>query len=136
MVQSDKKYFFNFRVSSNLLDGYGHVNNAHYLELYEDARWDILEKSGLGRQFLLDSKIGPVILEINIRFRHELTEGQLITIETISRRKSNRLFYFDQKMLNEAGEVCNQATFTTSLFDIKNRVMLRADEKWMEAFGF
>ena len=136
MIQSEKKYFFNCSVSSDLLDSYGHMNNARYLELYEDARWDVLAQSGMGRQFLIESKTGPIILEINIRFRHELTDGEQITIETNSRRKSNRLFYFDQIMRNEAGEVCNQATFTTTLFDIKNRRIIRADEKWMKAFGF
>ncbi len=136
MVKSDKKHFFNFRVSSDLLDSYGHMNNAHYLELYENARWDILEQSGMGRQFLSDAKIGPVILEITIRFSHELTEGQYITIETNSRKKGDRLFYFDQKMINEEGKVCNLATFTTSLFDIKNRKMIRADGKWLTAMGF
>ncbi len=136
ILTSDKKNIFSFTVSADLLDSYGHVNNARYLELYENARWDILEKSGLGKKFLDESKIGLVILEVSVRFSREITEGQLITIETGSRRKGDRLFYFDQVMKNPAGEICSQAVFTTSLFNLNQRKMVRADRAWLSAFGF
>ena len=130
------KFFYEFTVSDELMDEYGHVNNAHYLTLYEKARWNILEMSGLGADLIRINKIGPVILEVNVRFSKELLAGQKIIIETSSRRKSDLIFYFDQKMINEKGETASKATFTAALFDLEKRKMVRADTTWLEAFGF
>lgn len=47
-MPENKKFEYKFIVDNKLTDEYGHVNNARYLELYENARWNILEISGLG----------------------------------------------------------------------------------------
>jgi len=125
-----------FRVTKDDLDDYGHVNNARYLGLFEMARWEILEKSGMGRNMVRKTKKGPVILEVTVRFSREIGEGEEITIETTCRRKDNRIFYFDQVMKNKAGDLCSKATFTAALFDMDSRKMIRADEQWLKAFGF
>jgi len=137
MTKSEaKKFSFSFVVSEDLTDEYGHVNNARYLELYEKARWDILEKSGLGQDIIRKHKIGPVILEVTVRFSRELLPGEMITIETSSRRKNNLIFYFDQQMINARGETASRAVFTSALFDLEKRKMVRADDDWLRAFGF
>ena len=127
---------YTFAVSKDLLDNYGHVNNARYLDLYERARWDILEKNGLGHEFLDSHKIGPIILEVTIRFSRELLPGETIRITTKSRRKNDLIFYFDQEMINSDGKIASKAVFTASLFDLQNRKMIKADEKWLKAMGF
>jgi len=135
-MAESKKFNFQFTVTEDLLDEYGHVNNAQYLVLYERARWKILEMSGLGADMIRVNKTGPVILEVTVRFSKELLRGQRITIETISRRKNELIFLFDQKMINEAGEVASKALFTASLFDLEKRKIIKADKRWLEAFGF
>jgi YbgC/YbaW family acyl-CoA thioester hydrolase len=134
-MSSSTKHSYQFTVNEDLLDGYGHVNNAKYLSLYEDARWDILRQSGLGPEVVHTEKIGPIILEVNIRFSRELLPGQLITIETISTRKNDLVFYFNQVMLTESGEMASKALFTAALFDLEKRKMVKPDEQWLKAFG-
>jgi acyl-CoA thioester hydrolase len=129
-------FIYEFIVNKELLDNYGHMNNANYLKLYEDARWAILQQSGLGEDQIRVTKTGPVILEVTIRFSHELGEGQKVIIETRSRRKGSKLFYFDQIMRSEEGMIFSKATFTTALFDLVGRKMKNPDEKWLNAFGF
>jgi YbgC/YbaW family acyl-CoA thioester hydrolase len=131
-----KPFEYRFIVSPDLLDDYGHVNNARYLDLYERARWDILDKSGLGRETVRKNKIGPVIIEVTVRFSKELFSGEEIKILTTSRRKNELIFYFDQKMINSKGELASKAVFTTSLFDLEKRKMVRADDEWLRAMGF
>lgn len=135
-MEISRMFFYEFTVDPDLLDDYGHVNNARYLDLYEDARWDILNKSGYGQEMVKMSKKGPVILEVNVRFKSELLPGQKIRIETISRRKNDKIFYFDQVMINEEGKEASKAVFTYSLFDLEKRKMIKPDEGWMKAFGF
>ena len=66
------EFVFETVVAGNHLDVFGHVNNANYLELYEEARWDFIEKNGFGLDRIMRDKIGPVILDINITFKAEL----------------------------------------------------------------
>jgi len=130
------KFFHEFTVDEDLLDDYGHVNNARYLDLYEAARWGILNKSGYGPEMVKKSRKGPVILEVNVRFKSELLPGQKIRIETSSRRKNDIIFYFDQVMINEEGKEASKAVFTCALFDLAKRKMIKPDEGWLKAFGF
>jgi len=131
-----KKFEYSFIVTPDLLDDYKHVNNARYLDLYERARWDILEKCGLGRDSVKINKIGPVIIEVTVRFSRELLPGEEIKIITSSRRKNELVFYFDQQMINSKGETASKAVFTTSLFDLEKRKMIKADDEWLRAMGF
>jgi acyl-CoA thioester hydrolase len=135
-MTENKKFEYRFTVNKELTDEYGHVNNARYLDLYEDARWNILEICDLGADRVRANRIGPVILEVNVRFRRELLPGEEITIITTSRRKNDLIFYFDQQMLNSKGEIASTAIFTAALFDLDKRKMKRADEHWLKAFGF
>ncbi len=135
-MENSGKFYYNFTVDPYLLDDYGHVNNSRYLDLYEKARWDILDKSGYGQETVKRSGKGPVILEVNVRFSRELLPGQKIRIETSSRRKNEKIFYFDQMMINEKGEEASRAVFTCALFDLVERKMVRPDEGWQRAFGF
>ena len=40
------------------LDSFGHVNNATYLHLYEEARWDFITKRGFGLARVLAGLVG------------------------------------------------------------------------------
>jgi YbgC/YbaW family acyl-CoA thioester hydrolase len=135
-MNPENPFEYRFIVSEDLLDGYHHVNNARYLDLYERARWDILEKSGLGQEYVHKNKIGPVIIEVNVRFSRELLPGEEIKILTTSRRKNDLVFYFDQQMINSKGEIASKAVFTTSLFDLEKRKMVKPDDTWLKAMGF
>jgi YbgC/YbaW family acyl-CoA thioester hydrolase len=135
-METSLKFSYEFTVDKELLDEYGHVNNARYLDLYEKARWDILDKSGYGPEMVKESKKGPVILEVTVRFSRELLPGQRIRIETTSRRKNDIIFYFDQVMINEEGKEASRAVFTSALFDLEKRKMIKPDEGWLKAFGF
>jgi acyl-CoA thioester hydrolase len=135
-MSENKSFEYKFTVTDDLLDEYGHVNNAHYLKLYEDARWAILEMSHLGEDWVRINRTGPVILEVTIRFSRELLKGEEITIITSSRRKNDRIFYFDQVMINSGGRLTSRAVFTAALFDLDKRKMIKADGNWLRAFGF
>lgn len=66
-------------VRSYHLDGYGHVNNARYLEFLEEARWTFFDTHGLS-VFLHDLQM--VVSRIDIRYRRSAGEGSCLDIET------------------------------------------------------
>lgn len=63
------------------LDIYQHVNNARYLEFFEEARWDYFE----GHPFfqgLADSGLAFVVANINISYRRPAFAGETIRVLT------------------------------------------------------
>ncbi len=90
------------------LDTFGHVNNAKYLELYEQARWDLITNNGYGLDEIKKLKIGPVVLEVNLNFKREITNREVITIESTPKQLDHPLIMeINQRMLKSDGQVAS-----------------------------
>lgn len=59
------------------LDGYGHVNNARYLEFLEESRWDYFEQHDL---LSLLGDIQMVVARVDIQYRRSATFGDKLHI--------------------------------------------------------
>jgi len=70
-----------FKIRSYHTDGFGHVNNARHLELLEEARWRFAEEIGLV-PLLRVQQLGFIIIDMRIRFRTPVFDGDTIRIET------------------------------------------------------
>jgi YbgC/YbaW family acyl-CoA thioester hydrolase len=119
------------------LDTFGHVNNAVYMALYEEARWDFITKHGYGLEKIQQEKKGPVILESTIRYRKELINREIIKIvsEPIDPVKS-KIMTINQKMFKADGSLASDAVFTVGFMDLKERKLILAPEDWRKACGF
>lgn len=118
------------------LDSFGHVNNSVYVQLYEEARWDFITRNGFGLDYVMKNHIGPVILDLQVRFKRELKNREKIkitsqTVEIISRK----VMVLHQAMIKEDGKVASEATFTVGFFDLKARKLINANEEWLRACG-
>lgn len=116
------------------LDTFAHVNNATYLELLEEARWDLITKNGYGLKRIMDSGIGPTILEIKIKFSKEIKLRDEILIETQVVSYENKIGKIQQRMLRGT-EVCCTAEFTLALFNLQSRKIILPTEDWLKAVG-
>lgn len=131
----DAKIFsFPVKIKESYLDVFGHVNNAMYLTLYEEARWDIISKNGFGLDKIKDSGLGPTILEINIRFLKELLLNDNITIITQLHSYAGKIGIIKQKMMRGNDE-CSIAEFTIGLFSLKERKLVAPTPEWLKAIG-
>jgi thioesterase-3 len=70
-----------FEIRTFHTDAFGHVNNARYLEILEEARWRYAEQIGLV-PLLRDSQLGFIIIDLQIRFRSPVAEGDSIAVTT------------------------------------------------------
>lgn len=123
------------RIKEGHLDTFGHVNNAVYLALLEEARWDLLNKGDFGIKKIQETGIGPTILEIKIRFLKELHLHDNIVIETemVSYRKKigvlvHRIFRNEQ--------LCCEAEYILALFSLKERKLINPTPEWLQAVGY
>jgi acyl-CoA thioester hydrolase len=117
------------------LDTFGHVNNAVYLQLFEQARWDLITRNGYGLADVHRLQIGPTILDVQVRFARELRNRQPIVIKTWLESYSGKVGKLVQQMSDEAGKLCCEATFTMALFDLAARKLILPTPKWLKALG-
>ncbi len=123
------------KIIEHHLDTFGHVNNATYLEIFEDARWDLITGNGFGLQEIQSSQIGPVILEVNLKFIRELKNRDEITITSEILDHTNRTVRMKQKIINSDNLVAAEAIFVFALFDLKNRKIIEPTPLWKKAIG-
>ena len=62
------KHTARIKVRGYHCDFYGHVNNARYLELLEEARWQFLE-DGLDLAYWKQRNMGFVVASVTINYR-------------------------------------------------------------------
>jgi thioesterase III len=122
-------------VLENHLDTFGHVNNAAYLQILEEARWDLITRNGYGLDEVHRRRVGPVILDVRLRFVKELRNRQAITIRSWTESYKGKIGKFAQQILDEAGETCCDALFTIGLFDLEARRLIRPTSEWVQAMG-
>jgi len=117
------------------LDGYGHVNNASYLTLLEEARWDLIDKKGFGFEKIMQDQIGPIVLEVNLRFTKELRLREWIEIQTQLLSYQGKIGQIEQKIIKkEDSSVAAHAVLKIGLFDLKNRKLISPTPEWIMAF--
>lgn len=118
------------------LDTYGHVNNAFYLTLFEEARWQIITERGYGFKKVHETKKGPVILEVHMKFLKELVlrEKIKITLEVLS--YNGKISQIRQMMIKPNGEVACLLDCTAGFFDLEARKLILPNPEWLQAIGY
>ena len=126
---------YKFLVREVHVDSYGHINNATYLSLYEEARWELITPRGYGFHEIHKLKQGPVIMEVNLKFLKEIRVRETITITTTLLNYTGKVGQLKQEMVKDDGSVASEAIFTFGLFDIKARKLIEATPEWKQALG-
>ncbi|OIQ17790.1 MAG: thioesterase [Bacteriovorax sp. MedPE-SWde] len=130
------KHSYSVLITEKHLDTFGHVNNATYLELYEEARWDLITAGGWGLSEIKKREIGPVVTSLNIQYKREIKNREEIVIETIfDGFRNSKILTLKQQMINSDGAVANTMSIEAGLFDLKNRRLLDPTDEWMRALG-
>jgi thioesterase III len=130
---SEPHHIYNLTVLEKHIDTFGHVNNATYLEILEEARWDWITKNGYGVYKIQSTGLGPVVLEISISFRKEIKLRQAITIESFLVDYRMKIAKIRQQIRDEQKSICCSAEFTFGLFDLKSRKLVMPTDDWLAA---
>lgn len=117
------------------LDSYGHVNNATYLNLFEEMRWEVCTERNYGYEKVHAEQKGPVILEINMKFLKELKLRETITITLELVSYDQKVTYLLQKMVKENGQTACELKLTMGFFDLKIRRLIPASPEWRNVLG-
>src|SRR4051794_10444253 len=99
-----KVFTYEITVLEHHLDTFGHVNHAVYLEMLEEARWDLITKGGWSLDRVREKQIGPIVLEPNIKYRKKLRLRERIKIKTFCTGYRHKIGLIDHTLYNEKGE--------------------------------
>lgn len=128
-------FYYPLIIKEIYLDTFGHVNNATYLTLLEEARWDLITKNGYGLKKIQETGLGPTILEIKLSFLRELRLREKIIIETQLISYEKKIGILSQKMIRD-DKICCMAEFKIGLFDTHERKLILPTKEWLNAIGF
>ncbi len=118
------------------LDTFGHVNNAVYLMLYEEARWEYITQAGYGLEKVHAEKIGPVAIDALVKYKKELVLREKITIETTFVGMQNSLcFKLHQEMKKADGRLASTLDITLAMMDFSKRKLIVPPTDWLQAMG-
>lgn len=135
MSSQFETFDYSLLIREHHLDTFDHINNATYLQILEEARWEFITRRGYGLQKVQQTQMGPVVLEFNIQFKKEITlrENILIQSEVISYDK--KIGILRQDIFDESKELCCAAKMTFGLFDLAQRKLMLPTEEWLLAIG-
>lgn len=111
-----KIYKYNLEARGYELDSFGHVNNAVYLNYFEQARWNIVKELGIIDYFKSTESL-LVVVDVHIRYVKEIQLFNLLTVETTISVSEPYLIFKHALLSREDGEKHAKATVKTLFLD-------------------
>jgi len=104
------------------LDIYGHVNNARYLEFFEEARWEFFERLDMVR-LMEEAQQAFVLVNTNVTYKLPGIVGDVFDIETRIDDLGTKSCKVGQTIRSrKSGKVVTEGVFTFCLIDIKTNM--------------
>tara|TARA_Y100001970_G_C14201519_1_gene841388 strand:- start:1525 stop:1926 length:402 start_codon:yes stop_codon:yes gene_type:complete len=127
-----KVFEYSVIVREHNLDILGHLNNASYLQLFEEARWDFSNKGGFGLDWVLLNKKSPVVVKAEMSFRKEVLNRETLLIESEFLGFQNSLIgSFKQKMIKKDKKVASILSIDIGFMNLRERKLMNFPEKWV-----
>ncbi len=95
------KYLTEIKVRGYHADFYGHVNNARYLEFFEEDRWALLESKIDLKKWAAKGLIFLVV-NINVNYRTAVAVGETLSLTTRLEKIGNKSVILKQEMVLES----------------------------------
>ena len=103
------------------LDTQGHLNQAVYLQYSEHARWEILRAAGVPQEKLIADGVGPVVLEVNIKYLRELRGGDQVDVTCEFEWGGGKTFRLRQQIVKADGTVAAEIAAVGGILDLTAR---------------
>ncbi|MBM9620901.1 acyl-CoA thioesterase [Streptomyces zhihengii] len=117
-------FFTDVTVRGYELDTQGHLNQAVYLQYAEHARWELLRAAGLSQEKLLAGGVGPVALEVNVKYARELRGGDRVRVSCRFVYGEGKTFRVEQRIVKEDGTTAAEITGVAGMLDLSSRRLI------------
>jgi len=103
-------------------DSMGHLNNKHYLGLFDQAAWHVFLALGYRAEFAAREHIGLADVHQTITYRRELRAGQLILVRSWLERVGSKSLTARHEMFDaEEGAAVASLASVTTFFHLRER---------------
>ena len=107
------------RVRGYHLDGYGHVNNARYLEFMEEGRWDFFDQHPEMIKELHQAGRAFVVVNLNIDYLAAARQGDDLVVMTGIVEVGERSGVCHHRIVRSDGTLIARADLTFVLLDMR-----------------
>ena len=122
------EYVSEIKVRGYHADFYGHVNNARFLEFFEEARWSKLENVLDLPQLVKKGQVFLVV-NINVNYRRAVPVGETILVGTTVEKIGNKSVALKQEIVfKENHEVAADAIVTFVIQDASGKAAVMEGE--------
>jgi len=105
------------RIRGYHADFYGHVNNARYLEFFEEDRWAQME-SKIDLKKWAQKGLVFLVVNINVNYRRAVDVGEVVTVSTGIEKIGTRSVVLKQEVrFKSSREVAADALVTFVIID-------------------
>jgi thioesterase-3 len=126
------EYLTEIKVRGYHADFYGHVNNARYLEFFEEDRWARFENVIDLRQFAAKGYVFLVV-NINVNYRRAVAVGKTVLVTTALDKIGNKSVVLRQEIVfKDTKEVAADAIVTFVIQDAGGKVAVMEGELLQE----
>jgi len=116
------------------LDFYQHVNNARYLEFFEEARWEFMRPL-MESNILQENGWYTIVVHIEVSYKAQLGLGDAIEIQTSIPTVGRKSLTFHQQIFKSDKKLAAEAFVKFVIFDSKSQKSLFINEEIMNMFG-
>lgn len=122
------KYLSEVKVRGYHADFYGHVNNARFLEFFEEARWASFENAIDLQKFARQGYVFLVV-NINVNYRRAVPVGETVMVGAAIEKIGNKSIALRQEIVfKETKEIAADAIVTFVISDASGRAVVMEGE--------
>jgi len=116
------KYLTEIKVRGYHADFYGHVNNARYLEFFEEDRWAHLE-SKIDLKKWAAKGLFFLVVNINVNYRSAVSVGETLLVTTRLEEIGNKSAVMKQEIVFKSTKNIAADALVTFVFGDRNGAM-------------
>lgn len=75
-------YSIDIKVTEKEIDGFGHVNNANYIQWLDQVHWSHLDYMGISSSDITNSNCGFVVHHTEVTYHAPLIENEIVKVGT------------------------------------------------------
>ena len=102
------------------IDELGHMNYLKYVKHFEIARFEWFTKVGINFDYMLEKKLGLVLLKFDTEYLKEVRLGDTVEIHTKLLKVGTKSFTIEQIMYHE-GAISSKTTIIMTIMDLQTR---------------
>ncbi len=109
-------------------DQMGYVYYGNYAAFYEEARTEMLRRTGISYKELEDMGVMLPVIELHTKYFQPALYDDLITIKTTIRERPGVRIKFEYEVFNEQGDLLNSGMTQLVFVDIKKNRPCKAPQ--------